>query len=180
MSSRATSEHVRALVQRLTHPAGCGGRTCTCDGPGKEFRLGLCSPESLQVFAELHGILETCQYSKEFCTDELCKDVRQFTGQLLAGASTGDGKQRCGCMFQQDMPQCQWCDFSSFSYFSWCLTADLLFPCCSGLLESHLRLRRCCKCQVARYCSRECQVNDWPGHRAWCGKYRMGSTAVGE
>ncbi|KAJ7152404.1 hypothetical protein C8R46DRAFT_481768 [Mycena filopes] len=37
---------------------------------------------------------------------------------------------------------------------------------CNGVGSS--ALRRCAKCQVAIYCSAECQRTDWPAHKAHC------------
>ncbi|KPM41699.1 hypothetical protein AK830_g4846 [Neonectria ditissima] len=31
-------------------------------------------------------------------------------------------------------------------------------------------LKRCAKCSVTQYCSRDCQKSDWKGHRKVCGK----------
>ncbi|KAJ7895503.1 hypothetical protein B0H14DRAFT_619721 [Mycena olivaceomarginata] len=43
---------------------------------------------------------------------------------------------------------------------------------CSGCGESYSgaeKLKNCAGCRAARYCSRHCQVSDWPTHKPLCG-----------
>ncbi|KAJ7637403.1 hypothetical protein DFH06DRAFT_1336071 [Mycena polygramma] len=43
---------------------------------------------------------------------------------------------------------------------------------CSGCGEpssSSEQLKNCAGCRVARYCSKKCQVSDWPAHKKLCG-----------
>jgi hypothetical protein len=43
------------------------------------------------------------------------------------------------------------------------------------------KLRQCSKCKVVLYCSRDCQVSDWPNHRKFCkqmAKLRSDKAAV--
>jgi uncharacterized C2H2 Zn-finger protein len=35
-------------------------------------------------------------------------------------------------------------------------------------------LLRCGRCQAARYCSRECQKQDWPSHKSVCARLSGG------
>ena len=45
---------------------------------------------------------------------------------------------------------------------------------CSGCEQRVLRtdLKKCGKCRVTRYCSRECQLGDWKKHKRYCRKFR--------
>ncbi|KAI0156544.1 putative MYND domain protein [Xylariaceae sp. FL1272] len=41
---------------------------------------------------------------------------------------------------------------------------------CNACEKSSPDLKRCAKCQTARYCSKECQKTDWKMHKKICGK----------
>ena len=41
---------------------------------------------------------------------------------------------------------------------------------CANCGERDNRLKKCDRCRSVAYCSRECQVADWPKHRVVCGK----------
>ncbi|KAF9049228.1 hypothetical protein BDZ89DRAFT_1154542 [Hymenopellis radicata] len=46
---------------------------------------------------------------------------------------------------------------------------ELSFKFCSTSgCENYKNLSKCAKCRTAMYCSRECQKQDWPHHKAFC------------
>jgi len=52
---------------------------------------------------------------------------------------------------------------------------------CRGLPDAGDKLRSCSACQVAKYCSRTCQVTDWSHHKRFCASIaaeRKGALAV--
>lgn len=54
---------------------------------------------------------------------------------------------------------------------------DMSPPICFGCSKQDTNLSRCSKCQVATYCSRECQLNNWKsgpggGHKFSCDAYK--------
>lgn len=48
------------------------------------------------------------------------------------------------------------------------LQQSLLSENCSACNVANLKLLRCAKCATAKYCSKVCQVKDWPAHRQMC------------
>lgn len=58
---------------------------------------------------------------------------------------------------------------------------DMAPPVCFGCGKQAEKLSRCSKCQVASYCSRECQVSNWKsgpggGHKFCCDAYKRVGT----
>ncbi|KAF7798054.1 hypothetical protein EIP86_009266 [Pleurotus ostreatoroseus] len=61
-------------------------------------------------------------------------------------------------------------------------TAETWDPCDYILCDSNLRstgnasedvnLKKCAGCSMARYCSRDCQKNDWQSHKVWCHTHK--------
>ncbi|KAF5674931.1 MYND domain-containing protein [Fusarium heterosporum] len=45
--------------------------------------------------------------------------------------------------------------------------------------EPSVTLRRCAKCSVTPYCSRECQKNDWKTHKKICSRQSSSSSTTG-
>lgn len=39
---------------------------------------------------------------------------------------------------------------------------------CCGTVKAKKSLRKCHRCKMARYCTKECQVKDWPNHKEVC------------
>ena len=39
---------------------------------------------------------------------------------------------------------------------------------CINCLATNIKLRVCSRCKKVRYCSRECQLDDWPMHKQFC------------
>ncbi|KAJ7141443.1 hypothetical protein C8R44DRAFT_867066 [Mycena epipterygia] len=46
--------------------------------------------------------------------------------------------------------------------------------CPTNDVDEHIKLQRCGKCQYQRYCSKECQQQDWPKHKRYCRKEDAG------
>ncbi|KAF8639288.1 hypothetical protein AX17_001599 [Amanita inopinata Kibby_2008] len=49
---------------------------------------------------------------------------------------------------------------------------------CDGCGAGNARLKNCAKCQVARYCSKECQKQHWPTHKKTCIPFSPSNTVV--
>ena len=47
---------------------------------------------------------------------------------------------------------------------------------CSGKTDT--KLQKCSRCNIAHYCSRRCQKNDWPGHMTDCGILQVWSPDI--
>ena len=47
---------------------------------------------------------------------------------------------------------------------------------CSGKTDT--KLQKCSRCNIAHYCSRQCQKNDWPGHMTDCGILQVWSPDI--
>ncbi len=43
-----------------------------------------------------------------------------------------------------------------------------LCDCCGKSGNTEVMLKKCSKCKMAKYCSKECQSNDWKHHKAKC------------
>ncbi|KAF9474577.1 hypothetical protein BDN70DRAFT_842083 [Pholiota conissans] len=50
--------------------------------------------------------------------------------------------------------------------------------CCEGCLRTDVVLKNCARCQVGRYCSKECQRTAWPTHRRICRLFSESATAT--
>lgn len=42
---------------------------------------------------------------------------------------------------------------------------------CNHCGNGNRRMKKCSRCKVPRYCSKECQLADWPKHKITCKKY---------
>ncbi|KAJ6594251.1 hypothetical protein B0H19DRAFT_1094641 [Mycena capillaripes] len=42
--------------------------------------------------------------------------------------------------------------------------------CPTNEIDNQVKLQRCGRCQYKRYCSKECQQQDWPNHKPYCQK----------
>ncbi|KAJ7206573.1 hypothetical protein GGX14DRAFT_637636 [Mycena pura] len=53
--------------------------------------------------------------------------------------------------------------------------AITLYACytCSLETKNHTDLKTCGRCHLVRYCSSECQKNDWPSHKKFCSQERF-------
>ncbi|KDR71252.1 hypothetical protein GALMADRAFT_254071 [Galerina marginata CBS 339.88] len=40
---------------------------------------------------------------------------------------------------------------------------------CGKFPELNKRMSKCARCKFQLYCSRQCQKDDWPDHKQWCG-----------
>ncbi|KAF9474579.1 hypothetical protein BDN70DRAFT_898860 [Pholiota conissans] len=49
---------------------------------------------------------------------------------------------------------------------------------CGGCLATDKTLKNCSRCQVARYCSVECQKKDWPTHKKACKSFAQSDTVT--
>ncbi|KAF8996165.1 ankyrin repeat-containing domain protein [Cyathus striatus] len=49
---------------------------------------------------------------------------------------------------------------------------------CAACGEKEKPLKNCAKCQVARYCSRECQRSHWPTHKKSCKPFNAANTVT--
>ena len=47
---------------------------------------------------------------------------------------------------------------------------------CSGKTDT--KLQKCSRCNIAHYCSRQCQKKDWPGHMTECGVLQVWSPDI--
>ncbi|KAI0130383.1 hypothetical protein BJ170DRAFT_620007 [Xylariales sp. AK1849] len=43
-------------------------------------------------------------------------------------------------------------------------------PCCSKCQKTDIELKKCGKCRLTSYCSRDCQAADWKVHKRACGR----------
>ena len=50
-------------------------------------------------------------------------------------------------------------------------------PGCDGCGTTLARLRRCRGCGLVRYCSKECQLQAWAGHKAQCKRAQKNATS---
>ncbi|KAI0079845.1 hypothetical protein K474DRAFT_1769960 [Panus rudis PR-1116 ss-1] len=51
---------------------------------------------------------------------------------------------------------------------------------CPNRTNFNVRLRQCARCQMTRYCSKECQKQDWPSHKSFCQGYLQMKNALTE
>ena len=47
---------------------------------------------------------------------------------------------------------------------------------CSKKTET--KMQKCSRCNIAHYCSRQCQRNDWQGHSTECGRLQLWSSHI--
>lgn len=95
---------------------------------------------------------------KHFRGEEHCADVSAFCGKALHRTRTDRGMilfldkvTPCACLNElgaaaRSTPKAGKC--------SYCKTQDI-----------KIKLKKCSRCQMAEYCSRECQKADWPVHK---------------
>ncbi|KAK7455847.1 hypothetical protein VKT23_010884 [Stygiomarasmius scandens] len=50
--------------------------------------------------------------------------------------------------------------------------------CCDGCGKEDVALKNCGRCQVARYCSAECQKKQWPTHKSKCQPFSTPNTVT--
>lgn len=44
--------------------------------------------------------------------------------------------------------------------------------CCDGCKKENQSIKVCSKCKNAKYCSKECQINDWKTHKPECQNWQ--------
>ena len=44
--------------------------------------------------------------------------------------------------------------------------------------KTDTKLQKCSRCNIAHYCSRQCQRNDWQGHSTECGRLQLWSSHI--
>ncbi|KAJ9157492.1 Tudor domain-containing protein 1 [Pleurostoma richardsiae] len=60
-------------------------------------------------------------------------------------------------------------------------SGPLPLPCCATCKKTppEVTLKRCAKCSVTSYCSRDCQKTDWKTHKKACGKQQQNAADTG-
>lgn len=49
------------------------------------------------------------------------------------------------------------------------MTELLAAEVCDGCIQI-TQVQKCARCRIAQYCSKQCQIGDWPAHKLVCGK----------
>ena len=44
--------------------------------------------------------------------------------------------------------------------------------------KTETKMQKCSRCNIAHYCSRQCQRNDWQGHSTECGRLQLWSSHI--